>query len=124
MSFAPNAARPRACHAASETAWRIPAVVPRMQSSRVRLTISMMVRTPRPGSPTRNPRVPFNSISLDAFARLPGLSFSRWMRNGFRSPPGSTRGTRKQLTPSGSWASTRNASDCGAEQNHLCPVIR
>ncbi len=39
-----------------------------------------------------------------------------------RVPSGRTRGTRKQVRPSGAWASTRNASDMGAEQNHLCPV--
>src|SRR5699024_11180721 len=33
-----------------------------------------------------------------------------------------TRGTRKQVRPAFACASTRKASDCGAEQNHLCPV--
>src|SRR5699024_4447704 len=37
-------------------------------------------------------------------------------------PAGRTRGTRKQLNPPGACASTRNASDIGAEQNHLWPV--
>ena len=67
---------------------------------------------------------PSNSISLDAFDRSPSLSFSRWMRMGFRVPSGFHRGTRKQLIPPGAWASIRKASDIGAEQNHLCPVSR
>ena len=81
----------------------------------------MIVRTPRPGSPTIQPSVPSNSTSEEALDLLPSLSLRRCTRNGLRSPPGRTRGTRKQLSPSGAWASTRNASDCGAEQNHLCP---
>ena len=47
---------------------------------------------------------------------------SRWMRKAFLEPSGSTRGSRKQLRPSGAWASTRKASDIGAEQNHLWPT--
>ncbi|CPU66681.1 Uncharacterised protein [Mycobacteroides abscessus] len=107
----------------------MPAAEPCTQSSRVRDTISMIVRTPRPGSPTRNPTVPSSSISDDAFDRLPSFSLRRWMRNTLRVPSSSTRGTRKHDgAPSpgapGTWASTRNASDIGAEQNHLCPVSR
>src|SRR5699024_9133577 len=82
----------------------------------------MIVRTPRPSSPTSHPVVPENSTSPEAFDLLPSLFFSRWIANGFRSPPGRTRGTRKQLNPPGACASTRNASDIGAEQNHLWPV--
>ena len=52
------------------------------------------------------------------------MSFSRWMRNTLRDPSGSTRGTKKQLSPPGACASTRNASLIGALQNHLCPVSR
>src|SRR5699024_2774270 len=70
---------------------------------------------------TIQPTVPSNSTSDEALDLLPNLSFRRCTRNGFRSPPGRTRGTRKQLSPSGACASTRNASDCGAEQNHLWP---
>ena len=44
-------------------------------------------------------RCPSNSTSDDAFDRLPSLSFSRCSRNVLRSPPGSTRGTRKQVGP-------------------------
>ena len=56
---------------------------------------------------------------------MPSLSFSRCNRNTFREPDGSTRGTRKQVSPApATWASTRNRSDIGAEQNHLCPVSR
>ncbi len=82
----------------------------------------MIVRTPRPSSPTRRAHVPSNSTSADAFERLPSLSLSRWMRNTLRLPSSRTRGTRKQVSPSGACASTRNPSDIGAEQNHLCPV--
>ena len=53
-----------------------------------------------------------------------GLSFSRIKCSPFRSPAGDQRGTRKQLSPPGACASVRNASDIGAEQNHLCPTSR
>lgn len=82
----------------------------------------MMVRTPRPSSPTRCPHVPSNSTSLEAFDLLPSLSLSRWIAKALRVPSASTRGTRKQLSPPGACASTRKPSDIGAEQNHLCPV--
>ena len=95
---------------------------PRTQSSRVADTISMIVRTPRPSSPSRRAQVPSSSTSADAFDRLPSLSFSRCSRNVLRVPSGSTRGTTKQVSPPGAWASTRNTSHIGAEQNHLCPV--
>src|SRR5689334_4328234 len=39
-----------------------------------------------------------------------------------RSPPRVQRGTRKQVNPASLYASVRNASLMGAEQNHLCPV--
>ena len=93
--------------------------MPITQSSRVRVTICTIVATPRPSSPTSHAIVPSSSISLEAFERLPSLSFSRWMRNTLRVPSGSTRGTTKQLSPPGAWASTRNASLIGALQNHL-----
>ncbi len=82
----------------------------------------MMVRTPRPSSPTRRAQVPSNSTSAEAFDRLPSLSLSRWIRNTLRVPSSNTRGTRKQVSPPGACASTRKPSDIGAEQNHLCPV--
>ena len=82
-----------------------------------------MVRTPRPSAPTSQPVVPSNSTSDEALDRLPSLFFSRCSANGLRLPSGSTRGTRKQLSPASAWASTRNRSHIGAEQNHLCPVI-
>ena len=95
-----------------------------MQSRRVWATISMIVGTPRPGSPTsRRPRAVELDLA-DALERLPSLSFSRWMRKTLRSPSGRIRGTAKQETPSSVWASTRNRSHIGAQQNHLCPVIR
>ena len=46
------------------------------------------------------------------------------MRKVLRVPSGSERGTKKQVTPSGSRASVKNASLIGAEQNHLWPLRR
>ena len=43
------------------------------------------------------------------------------MRMALRVPSGSQRGTAKQDRPAGAWASIRNRSLIGAEQNHLCP---
>jgi hypothetical protein len=82
-------------------------------------TISMMVATPRPSSPSRRAHVWSSSISADAFDLLPSLSLSRWMRNVLGVPSGSTLATTKQVSPAGAWASTRNTSHIGAEQNHL-----
>lgn len=80
----------------------------------------MIVATPRPSSPTRRAQLsPSNSTSAEAFERLPSLSLSRWIRKELRLPSGSTRGSRKQVSPPGARASTRKASDIGAEQNHL-----
>ena len=93
-----------------------------MQSRRVWLTISMIVATPRPSSPTSWAQAPRNSTSLEAFERLPSLSLSRWMWKRLRSPSGVQRGSRKQEIPPSAWARTRNASHIGAEQNHLWPV--
>ncbi len=76
---------------------------------------------PRPSSPSRCAQVPSNSSSLEALERLPSLSLRRTTSSRLRSPEGSTRGTRKQVSPSGAWASTRNTSFIGAEVNHLCP---
>ena len=42
----------------------------------------------------------------------------------FLVPSGRTRGSRKQDSPPGAWASTMNTSPIGAEVNHLCPVSR
>ena len=83
-----------------------------------------MVRMPRPSSPTRTAQAPSSSISDDALERLPSLSLRRWMRMSLRVPSSSTLGSRKQPTPAPVWASTRNASLIGAEQNHLWPVSR
>ena len=94
------------------------------QSSLVALTIAMIVATPRPGSPTCQASAPSNSTSAEALDRLPSLSLSRCRRIPLRVPSGSTRGSRKQVSPAGPWASVRNRSDMGAEQNHLCPVSR
>jgi hypothetical protein len=109
---------------ACTSACRISAAEPATQSSRVWLTISMIVGTPRPSSPTRWAQVSRYSISLDAFERLPSLSLSRWMANALRVPSGRQRGTKKQVKPRSVWARVRKASFIGAEQNHLCPVRR
>ena len=101
---------------------RMPAALPSVQSSRVLLTISMIVRTPRPSSPTSQPTASSYSISDEALDRLPSLSFSRCSRIGLRVPSGRTRGSRKQERPPGAWASVRNTSDIGAEVNHLWPT--
>ena len=93
--------------------------LPRVQSSRVRLTISMMVGTPRPSSPTNHAVAPSYSTSLDALAWLPSLSLSRCRNIRLRVPSGSTRGSRKQDSPPGACASTRKMSHIGAEVNHL-----
>ena len=100
----------------------MPAAVPITQSSRVWFTISTMVRTPRPSSPTSQPTAPSYSISDEALERLPSFSFSRISDIALSAPPGSTRGTRKQDRPPGAWARVRNRSHIGAEVNHLWPV--
>ena len=46
------------------------------------------------------------------------------MRIPLRVPSGSRRGMKKQDRPVPLCASTRCASHCGAEKNHLCPVMR
>ena len=66
----------------------MPAAEPMTQSSRVWLTIVMMVAMPRPSSPIRSPHTSSNSISPDAFERFPSLSFRRWMCTGLREPSG------------------------------------
>ena len=120
----PKALRCAACQVALATAARIPAAVPMTQSRRVWLTISMIVGTPRPGSPTIWARAPRNSTSLEALERLPSLSLRRcsW-KPALRAPSGSTRGSAKQVTPSSVCARTRKRSHIGALQNHLWPVI-
>ena len=100
----------------------MPVAEPSTQSSRVWLTISMIVGTPAPSSPTSQAEAASNSTSLEAFERLPSLSFSRWMRKRLRSPSGVQRGKRKQERPPSAWASTRKASHIGADMNHLWPV--
>src|SRR5947199_6478 len=92
------------------------------QSRRVWFTISMMVGTPRPSSPTIRAQARSNSTSLEALERLPSLSFRRWMWKRFRVPSGRKRGRRKHESPCSACARTRKASHMGAEQNHLWPV--
>ena len=120
-SSEPKADRCATCHDASASARRINEAEPRTQSSRVAATISMIVRTPRPSSPSRCAQVPLNSSSQEALERLPSLSLRRTTSSRLRSPDGNTRGTTKQVTPSGACASTRNMSFIGAEVNHLWP---
>ena len=100
ISSAPKAdAVSATCHIACDSAPRIRPEAPSTQSRRVADTISTIVRTPRPSSPSRTAYVFANSISLEALERLPSLSLSRWIRNTLRVPSGSTRGTTKQVTP-------------------------
>ncbi|MNY57726.1 hypothetical protein D3C86_1939750 [compost metagenome] len=70
-----------------------------MQSKRVMATISMMVGTPRPSSPTIQARAPRYSTSLEAFDQLPSLFFRRWIYSSLRVPSGRWRGSRKQVRP-------------------------
>ena len=95
----------------------MPDAEPITQSRRVCVTISMIVATPRPSSPSRRAAAPRNSTSEDGSERVPSLSLRRWI-----SMPG-PRSTTKQVRPAGTWASTRKTSHIGAEQNHLWPVI-
>ena len=81
----------------------------------------MIVRTPRPSSPSRWASVPSSSSSLEALDRLPSLSLSRTTSIRLRVPSASTRGTTKQVIPPSAWASTRKTSFIGAEVNHLWP---
>ncbi len=83
------------------------------QSSRVCVTISMMVATPRPSSPMAQACAPANSTSEEAFERLPSLSFRRWKCRPFTLPSGRKRGIRKQVSPPAACASTRKASRHG-----------
>ncbi len=82
----------------------------------------MIVGTPAPSSPTSQAEAASNSTSLEAFERLPSLSFSRCRRKRLRSPSGVQRGKRKQERPPSAWARTRKASHIGADMNHLWPV--
>src|SRR3546814_5947199 len=67
-------------------------------------------------------RACMNSTSPEALLQSPSLSFNRISAKAFFVPSGSRRGSRKQLSPPGACASTRNPSDIGAEKNHLCPT--
>ena len=118
----PNAERWAAWWVAIAVPKRIPEVEPIAQSRRVWLTISMIVRTPRPSSPTRRAHAERNSTSLEALERFPSLSLRRWMWMRLRSPSGVKRGIKKHETPPSACARTRNASHIGAEKNHLWPL--
>ena len=58
------------------------------------LTISMIVRTPRPGSPTSQPTASWYSTSLLALEWLPSLFFRRCRAMLLREPSGRIRGTK------------------------------
>ena len=74
-------------------------------------------------SATRAP--PSNSTSAEAFDRLPSLSFRRLIRIGVARAVRQRRAAAGSTTsPASSCASTRCASHCGAEKNHLWPVSR
>ena len=57
--------------------------------SRVMLSSGATDFTPRPGSPTRVARVPSMVSSAVGSARVPSLSFSRWIVMPLRAPSGS-----------------------------------
>src|SRR5438128_1975205 len=73
-STVPKTERCESWWIAPTTPARIPEAPPRTQSSRVWLTISMIVRTPAPSSPTSQAEAASNSTSLEAFDLLPSLS--------------------------------------------------
>jgi hypothetical protein len=93
-----------------------------MQSKRVIATISMMVRTPLPSSPTIQASAPRSSVSLDALETLPILRFRRSTCMAFLLPSGRQRGIRKHDSPAGVCASTRKASHIGADTKYLWPT--
>ena len=80
ISALPKAARWRTWCTASAKPPRISPALATAQSSRVSVTISRIVATPRPSSPTRQAPAPSNSTSAEALERLPSLSFSRSSR--------------------------------------------
>ncbi len=120
----PKALRWAVWCSASVSAARISPAVPSAQSSRVSAPMARICGTPRPSSPTRQASASWNSTSLLALAWLPSLCLRRWMCSALTRPSGSSRGSRKQLSPPAACASTRCASHIGADMNHLCPVMR
>ena len=75
---------------------------PMTQSSRVAATISMMVRTPRPSSPTRRAQVSRRTRPRwRRWSGCPACPSAAGSRKTLRVPSGSTRGTRKQVSPPG-----------------------
>ena len=101
---------------------RIPAAAPSTQSSRVWLTISMIVRTPRPSSPTSRAQAPSNSTSLEAFERLPSLSLRRWRWMRLRSPSGENARQQEARQPAGRLGEHEERVAHRRRQNHLWPV--
>ena len=114
ISSFPNAERCAAWWVAYPTARRMFVVVPITQSSRVWPTISMIVGTPRPGSPTRCA----SAVELDlrggvgAVAEL--LLQPLDLEAGVALAVGQDAGQR--VIPSGAWARTRKRSHIGAER--------
>ena len=98
-SFSPKTRRWRAWWMASARPARISPEEATAQSSLVSVTMSMMVFTPAPGSPTISPIALTNSTSDEALERLPSLSFSRWKRKPLPVPSPRMRGTRKARQP-------------------------
>ena len=121
---AEGAAVPGVVDGARQRASRIVAVEPSTQSSRVAPTMSMMVRTPRPSSPSRAaPR----AVELD-LARGVGavaeLVLEALQRERVARAVVERAGHDEAGEAAGAWASTRKTSLIGAEQNHLWPVSR
>ena len=121
-SSEPKAERCAACQVASLTARRISEVEPSTQSSRVAATISMMVRTPRPSSPSR---CATRAVELQLRRRVGPVA--QLVLEAYdveavaRRRPAAPAAPRSSVTPPSACASTRKTSFIGAEVNHLCP---
>ena len=123
IRYAPNAFRCWAWWMARVSPLRMLVALPSVQSSRVRLTISMMVGTPRPSSPTSHAIAPSYSISLEALPWLPSLFFSRCTNIRLRLPSGRIRGSMKAAQPAGRLGEHQeDVAHRRAEVNHLWPV--
>ena len=97
----------------------MPVLDPSMQSTRFSATMSLIVRTPLPASPTIQASAPRSSSSHEAFETLPILRYRRCMWSAFFDLSGRQRGIRKQLKPRSVWANVRKASHIGAETKNL-----
>ena len=85
---------------------------------------------PSATGPMGQPSAPSKSISADAMARVPSLSFKRRIRKPFGVVPSTLRGTRKQPRPRVpptaplGLAVTTKRSASATEQNHFSPLMR